>query len=115
MMALADWVTVIDAHDAKYGEEPRAVLELQPSEIDRLRHDLLAAREAIEAAGALIARYATVLEHTRDTLDRYKNQAEKAMDLARKFSELELEPDSSFAAPSEPVNVKWVYRAPSLE
>lgn len=116
MMALADWVEIIDQHDAKYGTEPRCVLELQPSEVDRLRHDLVAAHKAIEESVTLMRRYEDVLDRTKALAERYKDEAAKALDLARRFAKLELEPEGDLCpAPSQPVNVSWVYRAQAAE
>ena len=79
MMALADWVGIIDDHDAKYGMEPRCVLELQPSEVDRLRYDLQAAQKEIAGLLAQASRYEKRVERMQDTVDRYKDEAEKAL------------------------------------
>lgn len=112
MMALTDWVEIIDQHDEKYGTEPRCVLELQPSEVDRLRHDLIAARKAIDEAMALMRRYESVLDRTKALADRYKEEAAKALELARKFARLELAPEAAQEVLEEDA---WVYRAQVAE
>ncbi len=85
---LADWVEIIDAHNEKYGDEPRVVLELQPSEVDRLRHDLMEARRERIKAMALMGRYEDLLKRTTAMAEQCREEAKKALDLAKRFEQM---------------------------
>ena len=84
MQKLADWIDIFDAHDQKYGDEPRAVFELQPSEMDRLRHDLKFAIEALETSEKLVRDYDAHSADQQRLLEKYSAQLKTVMGVARR-------------------------------
>jgi phage shock protein A len=52
----------------------------------RLRHDLQAAQQKIAGLLAQVARYEKRSARMQDAADRYKDEAEKALELARRFA-----------------------------
>lgn len=89
--ALQDWISIFNAHDEKYGDEVRAVFELQPSELTRLHNDLSWAlvrlqqqTQQLEQLGALVKRYDSALERTMELAQGYKTLSVKTADIAKR-------------------------------
>lgn len=84
VVRLNDWIDIFDAHDQRYGDEVRAVFELQPSELDRLRHDLKFAVKALETSEKLVRDYDAHSADQQRLLEKYSAQLNNVMSIARR-------------------------------